>query len=162
MLALQALCAFEAVGGQFSERLDHFLHDECALADLEIELPPPDELLHFARRLALGTWARREVLNDKLARTAAHWSLSRMTPVDRNVLRLGLYELLEHPETPPQVVINEAIELARRFGDADSPAFVNGVLDAIRRSVVEATDARKGDSTDSQADKKADNVNGPA
>jgi N utilization substance protein B len=73
-----------------------------------------------------------------------------------------LYELLEHPETPPQVVINEAIELARRFGDADSPAFVNGVLDAIRRSVVEATDARKGDSTDSQADKKADNFNGPA
>ena len=162
MLALQALCAFEAVGGQFSEQLDHFFHDECALADLEIELPPPDELLRFARRLALGTWAQWEVLNDKLSRTAAHWSLARMTPVDRNVLRLGLYELLEHPETPPQVVINEAIELARCFGDADSPAFVNGVLDAIRRSVVEPPRAREDNSADSQANNKTDDADGPA
>jgi N utilization substance protein B len=143
MLALQALCAFEAVGEQFSEQLDGFLHDEQALADLDIAHPPPEELLQFARDLALGAWAQRETLNDKLARTAAHWSLSRMTPVDRNVLRLGLHELLEHPDTPPQVVINEAIELARQFGDANSPAFVNGVLDAIRRSVVEAAGAGK-------------------
>ena len=158
MLVLQALCAFEAVGGQFSEQLDYFLRDEDALADLDIELPLSDELLRFARSLALGAWAQREVLNDKLSRAAAHWSLARMTPVDRNVLRLGLYELREHPETPPEVVINEAIELARRFGDADSPAFVNGVLDAIRRSVVEATDARKDDSADSQTNNKTDDV----
>ncbi len=162
MLALQALCVFEAVGDQFGEQLDHFLHDECALDDLELKRPLSDELLRFARSLALGAWAQREVLNEKLSRAAAHWSLSRMTPVDRNVLRLGLYELLEHPETPPQVVINEAIELARRFGDADSPAFVNGVLDAIRRSVVESPGAGQDNSADSQTNDETDDANGPA
>ncbi len=56
-----------------------------------------------------------------------------MSPIDRNILRMGLHELLEHPETPPEVVIDEAIELARQFGGEDSPAFVNGVLDAARK-----------------------------
>ncbi len=160
MLALQALCAFEAVGDKFGEQLDEFLRDEHTLTDLDIELPPPDELLRFARRLALGAWAQRKVLNDKLSRAAAHWSLSRMTPVDRNVLRLGLHELLEHPDTPPQVVINEAIELARRFGDADSPAFVNGVLDAIHRSIVEEADARKDAPADKPATNKTEDTDG--
>jgi N utilization substance protein B len=134
MLALQALCAFEAVGEKFGEQLDEFLADEQVLADLNIDRPAPGESLDFARALATGAWAQRQTLDDKLSQTAAHWSLARMTPVDRNVLRMGLHELLEHPETPPQVVINEAIELARRFGNADSPAFVNGVLDAVRRA----------------------------
>jgi N utilization substance protein B len=139
MLALQALCAFEGVGEQFGGQLDEFLCDELVLADLDVDLPPPSELVDFARTLAQDTWAQRGVLDEKLAQTAAHWTVARMTPVDRNILRLGLYELLEHPETPPQVVINEAIELARRFGDADSPAFVNGVLDAVRRQQTPAT-----------------------
>lgn len=134
MLALQALCAFEAVGEKFSEQLDEFLADEHVLADLNIDRPPSAESLRFAHALATDAWAQREILDGKLSQTAAHWSLARMTPVDRNVLRMGLHELLEHPETPPQVVINEAIELARRFGNADSPAFVNGVLDAARRA----------------------------
>lgn len=141
MLALQALCAFEAVGDQFSEQLGEFLSDEQVLADLDISSPPAPELLAFARTLALGAWSQRALLNQKLAHAAAHWSLSRMTPVDRNILRMGLHELLAHPETPPQIVINEAIELARRFGDADSPAFVNGVLDAIRRSCAEVANS---------------------
>ncbi len=162
MLALQALCAFEAVGDQFSEQLNHFLRDECALADLGLERPLSDELLRFARGLALGAWAQRELLNEKLSQAAAHWSLSRMTPVDRNVLRLGLYELLEHPETPAQVVINEAIELARCFGDADSPAFVNGVLDAIRRSAGEPPSAGQDSSADAQTNHETDDADGPA
>jgi N utilization substance protein B len=140
MLALQALCAFEAVGDEFGKQVDQLLHDEQALADLEIEPPLSDALLGFARDLALDTWGQHESLDQMLSQTAAHWSLARMTPVDRNVLRIGLHELLEHPETPPQVVINEAIELARRFGDASSPAFVNGVLDAVRRSFAQAPD----------------------
>ena len=139
MLALQALCAFEAVGEKFSEQLDDFLRDEQALADLQIDTPPPPELAHFARTLAQGAWGQRRELDDKLSKTAAHWSVARMTPVDRNILRLGLHELLACPDTPPQVVINEAIELARRFGDADSPAFVNGVLDAVRRAYATGT-----------------------
>lgn len=153
MLALQALCAFEAVGEPFDKQLNEFLSDEQTLADLDIELPAPPGLLEFARTLAQGTWTRRHVLDEKLSQTAAHWSISRMTPVDRNILRMGLHELLAHPDTPPQVVINEAIELARRFGDADSPAFVNGVLDAVRRACAGASNS----SADGPADPKIAN-----
>jgi N utilization substance protein B len=160
MLALQALCTFEAVGEQFDERLDHFLSDEQVLDDLDIELPPSDTLLSFARDLARGAWAQRKLLDEKLSQTAAHWSLSRMTPVDRNVLRLGLHELLEHPDTPPQVVINEAIELARLFGDADSPAFVNGVLDAIRRAIGETTGDTKHTRANSDAPSQTKDADG--
>ncbi len=135
MAALQALCIFEAIGEDFRQQLDGFLRDPVTWVDLGFEHPPAVEHLQFARRLVLGAWEQRQLLDRRLAAAAAHWSLSRMTPVDRNVLRLGLHELLEWPETPPQVIINEAIELARRFGDADSPAFVNGVLDAMYREI---------------------------
>lgn len=159
-LALQALCAFEAVGEDFGRQLSEFLADEQVLADLRIEIPPSDELASFARTLAQGTWAQREKLDERLSRTAAHWSLSRMTPVDRNILRLGLHELLAHPDTPPQVVINEAIELARRFGDADSPAFVNGVLDAVRRecSPADSLPAQSGNSKVNEETEGSDGV----
>ncbi len=139
MAALQALCAFEAVGDEFEQQLSEFLHDPVTWVDLGFERPPGDDLLAFARELALRAWQQRELLDRELARTAVHWSVARMTPVDRNILRLGLHELLEYPNTPPQVVINEAIELARRFGDADSSAFVNGVLDAARKRIMSET-----------------------
>ncbi len=139
MVALQALCILEAVGDDFRAQLNDFLRDPVTWVDLGFEKPPAVEHLQFARRLVLGAWEQRDVLDRRLSAAAAHWSLSRMTPVDRNVLRLGLHELLECPETPPQVIINEAIELARRFGDADSPAFVNGVLDAIYREIAAET-----------------------
>jgi N utilization substance protein B len=160
MLALQALCAFEGVGEQFGTQLDEFLSDEQALADLDIELPPPGEVVRFARTLAQGAWAQRKVLDEKLSQTATHWSLSRMTPVDRNILRLGLHELLAYPDTPPQVVINEAIELARRFGDADSPAFVNGVLDAVRRACAGLVDSPAEGPPSSAATNETEGSNG--
>lgn len=134
-LALQALCLFDALGEDFAPQLDEFLREPEVLADLEIAVPPPPELLAFARSLAAGTWAHRPRYDELLGRASEHWSVQRMTLVDRNVLRLGLFELLDHGQAPVQVVFNEAIELARRFGDRDSPAFVNGVLDAVRRSV---------------------------
>jgi N utilization substance protein B len=160
MLALQALCAFEGVGERFGEQLDEFLCDELALRDLEFDIPPPAELVDFARSLALGAWAQRKLLDERLTRTTAHWSLSRMTPVDRNILRMGSHELLEHPETPVQVVINEAIELARRFGDADSPAFVNGVLDAIRRAYIVPEDSPTDASAEKRDKREADDGDG--
>ena len=133
MLALQALCAYEALGDSFRSELPRFLVDDEILADLEISGPLDDDLTAFARTLADGAWSRRSELDEHLQRTSTHWSLTRMTPVDRNVLRLGLYELLHTGQTPPAVAIDEAINLARQFGDTDSPAFVNGVLDALRR-----------------------------
>ena len=74
-----------------------------------------------------------EEIDRRLAAAAENWRLSRMATVDRNVLRLGAYELLHAPATPPAVALNEAIELARRYGSAESPAFVNGVLDRLRQ-----------------------------
>lgn len=136
MLALQALCTLEAVGDNFRTELPRFLADEENLADLSLRETPDPETLQFARRLAEGAWTDRTALDAHLEKSAAHWSLARMTPVDRNLLRLGLYELINLPETPAAVVVNEAIELARLFSDAESPAFVNGILDAARREVV--------------------------
>jgi N utilization substance protein B len=76
--------------------------------------------------------ARKDDIDAALVAAATNWRLSRMTPVDRNVLRLGGYELLFDASRPPlEVVIDEAVELAKRFGSEDSPAFVNGVLDRI-------------------------------
>ena len=89
----------------------------------------------MAERLARGAAERAAELDRALAAAAAHWRLERMAPVDRTILRLAAYELVAEPDTPAAVVIDEAIELAKRFGEADSPAFVNGVLDAVRRQV---------------------------
>ena len=91
------------------------------------------DLVEFAVGLADGVAAYRPAIDDLLSKTAENWRLSRMMPVDRNVLRMGAFELLHAAvPAPPAVVINEAIELARRFGTADSPGFVNGILDKIR------------------------------
>lgn len=72
-------------------------------------------------------------IDAHLGRTAENWRITRMAAVDRNVLRLGAFQLLHGADTPAAVVLNEAIEMARRYGSADSPAFVNGVLDRLRR-----------------------------
>ncbi len=79
-----------------------------------------------------GVVVRKDEIDESLKTAATNWRLTRMTPVDRNVLRLGTYELLFDESKPPlEVVINEAIELAKRFGSEGSPAFVNGVLDRV-------------------------------
>jgi N utilization substance protein B len=96
----------------------------------------------MAERLALGAQARAETLDRQIAEAATHWRLDRIAPVDRTILRLGAYELAEERATPAAVVLDEAIELAKRFGEEDSPAFVNGVLDAIRRRVRGEGEAR--------------------
>ncbi len=98
-------------------------------------------MVTFARQLARGAWEQRERADTLLRDTVPDWSVGRMQPVDRNILRIGLYELLECPETPFAVVINEAVELARQFGGADSPGFVNGVLDGLRKRLLPDADA---------------------
>jgi N utilization substance protein B len=88
----------------------------------------------FCLALYDGVLAHRQEIDSSLARAAENWRLPRMAAVDRNVLRLGAFELLNSSETPPAVALNEAIELARRYGSADSPGFVNGVLDKVRKT----------------------------
>jgi N utilization substance protein B len=89
----------------------------------------------MAERLAVGAQGKERELDREITAAAANWRLDRMAPVDRTILRLGAYELLAEPDTPPAVVLDEAIELAKRFGEHDSPSFVNGVLDAICRQL---------------------------
>jgi N utilization substance protein B len=92
-----------------------------------------ETLVPFCLSLYDGVIANQADIDQRLSAAAENWRLNRMAAVDRNVLRLGAYELLHTPETPPSVALDEAIELARRYGSADSPAFVNGVLDRLRQ-----------------------------
>jgi len=93
------------------------------------EVPTQDP---FMEALLRGTYAEQEFLDALITRRSEHWKLERMPIVDRNLLRMAAYELLR-TETPPPVVIDEAIELARRFSGDESARFVNGVLDALRK-----------------------------
>lgn len=86
------------------------------------------ELVDFARSLIAGVRRNRGEVDGMLGKIAANWSLNRMAGTDRNVLRLGAYEIL-YTDTPGRVAINEAVELAKRFGSAQSAQFVNGILD---------------------------------
>ena len=90
------------------------------------EIPP------YFQELVTGVKAHLEELDALIRRFSEHWRLERMTLVDRNLLRLAAFELLYQPETPPKVVINEAVELAKKYSTEDSSAFVNGLLDRIR------------------------------
>jgi N utilization substance protein B len=88
----------------------------------------------FALKLVSGTTSELSNIDELLAANAINWKISRMAAVDRNVLRLGIYELTR-TDTPVSVVLDEAIQLARRFGGESSPGFVNGVLDAVAKQV---------------------------
>ncbi len=94
----------------------------------------PEGARAFAKQLVCGVMRRRDELDALLAGYARNWRISRMAAVDRNVLRMAAYELLR-TDTPTSVILDQAIELARRFGDEPSPAFVNGVLDAVAHAV---------------------------
>lgn len=96
-----------------------------------IAQPRPDQ---FAENLLRGVIEDHPGIDERIARNAAHWRLDRMPVVDRNILRIAVYEMMR-TDTPPAVVIDEALELARRFSGEESVHFVNGVLDAVRREL---------------------------
>lgn len=100
------------------------------------------DLIAFALALYDGVIAHQTEIDHAVSATAENWRLTRMMPADRNVLRLGCYELLHAPDrSPAAAVINEGIELAHRFGTADSPAFVNGILDKLAQQRAATPDA---------------------
>jgi N utilization substance protein B len=104
-----------------------------------LALREPEELGPEARELAgelvRGVVGEREAVDRVLLRAAANWRLERMSRVDRNILRLATYELMVKRDIPPAVVLNEAIEIAKAIGSTESAAFVNGVLDRVRRDL---------------------------
>jgi N utilization substance protein B len=122
-VALQLLFQYDSNPTVDRAAVERFVHDR---------LRDP-ALVPFCLGLYDGTVSQRPGIDERLAAAAENWRLPRMAAVDRNVLRLGAYEVLFTPATPTSVAIDEAIELARRFGAAGSPAFVNGILDRIRQ-----------------------------
>jgi N utilization substance protein B len=122
ILALQFLYQIDIRGDDALPVMEEFLS------------PEPAEAAAYARSLITGCVEKREELDAEIARWSENWDIQRMATVDRNVLRIASYELLFGNEIPPKVAIDEAIELAKEFGDADSPAFVNGIVDSIYRS----------------------------
>ncbi len=122
-LAVQMLFQWEVGSHQPDYVVSSFLRAQKVDADVE----------SFARSLFEGTVNEVETLDRLVREHSEHWRLERMAAVDRNILRVALYELLRRPETPAAVVINEALEIARRFSGADSVEFVNGILDGIRK-----------------------------
>lgn len=94
----------------------------------------PESTRSFAERLVAGTLAHQGELDAIISKQAEHWRLTRMPVVDRNILRLALFELLHEPETPHPVVIDEALEIAKRFSTPRSSQFINGILDGVLKS----------------------------
>lgn len=92
-----------------------------------------EDSLKYAHVLVSGVDLHQEAIDQKISQQSAHWTMARMALVDKNVLRLATYELLFSEDPPPKkVIINEAVELAKKYGSTDSGSFVNGILDALR------------------------------
>jgi N utilization substance protein B len=124
-LALQFLYQAEFAGPDRPEALEGFWHH------FQAEGTPPA----YLKTLVEGVASHLEEMDVFIVRYSEHWRLERMTVVDRNLLRLAVYELLYQPHIPPKVVINEAVEMAKRYGSEASGGFVNGILDQVRMSV---------------------------
>ncbi len=101
-----------------------------------IELPPPSvdemEMRLFAEPLIRGTLQHRDEADQHILRHVKNWELRRIAAVDRNILRLAIYEMLHREDIPPVVSINEAVDIAKKFSTADSGKFVNGILDQVK------------------------------
>ena len=127
-------------------RVDELVRDYWSeLGDADVS-PAAQE---FATRLATGTLSRLEALDERIRSRAEHWRISRMAIVDRNILRLAVYEFLHEP-TPRTVAINEALEIARRFSTYEATQFINGILDAIKRDLDEEQPQQTVDSLDAE------------
>src|SRR5882724_6350170 len=114
-----------------------------------------DTARDFATRLAAGTIAHLDALDERIRSRAEHWRIPRMAIVDRNILRLAVYEFLFEP-TPRTVAINEALEIARRFSTYEATQFINGILDAIKRDLDEQQPQENVESMETESDSEAD------
>ncbi len=156
-LALQFLYQAEFAGERGSEEVEKFWKHfgplftfravrACTILisfkSIGLRVGPVRRILHislqdgappsYLQDLVQGVAAHLDELDGLIGRHSEHWRLERMTLVDRNLLRLAIYELLYQPEIPPKVVINEAVEMAKRYATEASSAFVNGILDQVR------------------------------
>jgi transcription antitermination protein NusB len=121
--ALQALYQLDTSGGAPVEVLRNIV------AHFGEELDA--EAIRFADELVRGIQSERQTIDDVIQKASTNWKLDRMARVDRNILRLGVYEILRRGDVPVKVTLNEAVELGKKFGSEESSSFVNGVLDRI-------------------------------
>jgi N utilization substance protein B len=126
-IALQLLFQFDLRGSDYEREsgrtLEQLVRDECN---------GDEEVATFALRLCEGTLVHRPELDERLKSVTRNWDLKRMAAVDRNVLRMAIYELAHCADVPPKVAINEAIELGKKYSTANSGGFINGILDRVR------------------------------
>ncbi|MBD3866748.1 MAG: transcription antitermination factor NusB [Acidobacteria bacterium] len=120
--ALQLLFQMDLSGGSPEDQFQDFWEG------LEV----PGSVREFAEKLVRGTWNESDSLDEEIGRAAVNWRMDRMATVDRNVLRMATWEMLFDRDTPAAVIIDEAIEIARKFGSEDSGGFINGILDSIK------------------------------
>ena len=125
-LAIQSLYQLDVQGSDALELLDQFFTESDA----------DDFVRKLARDWTKGTWKNLQQCDELISASAARWQLDRLSTVDRSILRLSVYQLKFCLDIPPKVVINEAIELAKKFSSEKAPAFVNGVLDAILKKLI--------------------------
>lgn len=129
--ALQILYFWEVGRADPRAAIDTYFQEHAAEAD--------DAVVTFAATLVMGTAADVGAIDALIERHLENWRLARLAVVDRSILRLAVWELLHEPGTAPAVVLNEALELARRFSTEDAVRFINGVLDSIRKSLAGGT-----------------------
>ena len=138
--ALQLLYRLDINRTDIEEVFDDFWKDRTDLApsDKEKEAIESDkkdpEVRSYAERLVRGTYQHLEEIDKIIERYAENWEMNRMAYVDRNILRLSTYEICHLEEIPVKVALNEAVELAKRYGEPDSSKFVNGILDKIAKN----------------------------
>jgi len=114
------------------------------LAQFQEHFLPDGEADEFLKRLVLGVLKHCEELDRLIERYSENWRLDRIDVIDRNILRMALFELLYCEDIPPKVTINEAIDLGKRYGSEDSGSFINGILDRIQNEVVRKPIGPKG------------------
>ncbi len=124
IIAVQALFQLDVQGHDFLDQLDEFLTENAT----------DPRVIDYARQVVHHTWLERGRYDRLIAQTAHHWQLDRMPTLDLNIMRMAICEMLDRADPPPKVAIDEAIELAKTFGSAESPQFINGILDAILKS----------------------------
>jgi N utilization substance protein B len=138
-VALQILCAVDAnPSPEPAGALDLYFSHLAAGAEDEDDMPGVGKDVldrPFVETLVRAALVNREAIDATITQISRSWRLDRMARVDRNILRLAVAEMLHLPEVPARVSINEAVELAKRFGAAESPAFVNGLLDSAIKSL---------------------------
>ena len=125
-VAMQALYQLDVQGDDALRKLDSFFRERCSEDDMIYEL---------ARKWTHETWKNLKACDELIEAAAIKWNMSRLCDVDRSILRLSVYQLNFCDDIPGRVIINEAIEIAKKYSSQQSPKFINGVLDAILKKV---------------------------